>query len=231
MKVLGIITARGGSKGIPGKNIVDLGGKPLIEYTLKAAADSKLMNDFLVSTDDPEIAEVCERLGFPVPFMRPEELAADDTPTLPVLINVLENVEKEYDAVMILQPTSPFRTSADIDKAIEMLEKNGTADSVISVVKVGDNHPARMKQIEKGVLIDPPFAESVEGLRRQELPDLYLRNGAIYLTRTAVLTEKKSIKGDVSLAYVMPEENSVNIDAPLDLIIAEALLSMRMNDE
>ena len=224
MKVLGLIPARGGSKAIPDKNIISVNGQPLIAYTILAAAEAKSLARCIVSTDSERIAAVCRKLGADVPFLRPVELAQDDTPTLPVVLQALNYLKEAYDAVMVLQPTSPLRSSADIDRAVEMLEADPKADSVISVVNVGDNHPARMKFIRDGVLIDPPFAEQMEGQRRQDLPDLYLRNGAIYLTRTSVIREQESLKGKKSLALVMPEIRSVNIDSKIDLVVAEALL-------
>jgi CMP-N-acetylneuraminic acid synthetase len=227
LKVLGLIPARGGSKAIPDKNIVTVNGKPLIAYTILAAAEAKRLTRFIVSTDSERIAAVCLKLGSEVPFLRPTELARDDTPTLPVVLHALDYLKEAYDAVMILQPTSPLRSSDDIDSAVQMLEADPMADSVISVLKVGDNHPARMKFIHDGVLVDPPFAEKIEGQRRQDLPELYLRNGAIYLTRTTVIREQGSLKGKKSLALVMPEIRSVNIDFPIDLVVAEALLRER----
>lgn len=223
MKVLGIIPARGGSKGVPGKNIALLHGLPVIAYSIQAAKASRLSRT-IISTDSEEIARLSLQHGGDVPFLRPAELAKDDTPTLPVLIHALDAIGEAPDAVMILQPTSPLRRGSDIDAAITMLEQNASADSVISVVPVGDHHPARMKMIRDGELIDPPFAELVEGQRRQDLSALYLRNGAIYLTRTGVLRGQKSLKGNRCLAYVMPEERSLNIDTPYDLRLADLIL-------
>ncbi|MBA4388470.1 MAG: N-acylneuraminate cytidylyltransferase [Verrucomicrobia bacterium] len=224
MKVLGIIPARGGSKTVPRKNICLVAGKPLIVYSVECAKRSAGLARCIVSTDSPEIADLCRQAGADVPFLRPAELAGDATPTLPVLLHALDHLTEAYDAVMILQPTSPLRQPGDVDSAIRLLDSDPSADSVISVVKVGDHHPARMKQIRAGVLIDPPFAESMEGQRRQDLSEYYLRNGAIYLTRTQVLRQQGSLKGRKSLAYVMPEERSVNIDGQMDLLLAEALL-------
>lgn len=230
LRILGLITARGGSKGIPRKNIILLGGKPLISYTLEAARQSKFLSRCIVSTDSQEIIEICRKLGADIPFVRPTELAQDDTPTLPVVLHTLDMLQESYDAVMLLQPTNPLRTAEDIDQAIQLLISDPDADSVISVVKVGDNHPARMKQVIDGVLIDPPFAEEVEGQRRQDLPEFYLRDGAIYLTRTKVIYGQHSFKGRRSLAYIMPEERSVNVDGYLDLLLAEAILRERKKE-
>ena len=229
LRVLGVIPARGGSKGLPGKNIAPLAGKPLIAYTIAAARAASRLTRCVVSSDSETILRVAREWGADVPFVRPAELATDEAPALPVVLHALDNVPGPFDAAMILQPTSPLRQPEDIDAAIQLLEDNPAADAVISVVKVGDHHPARMKFIRDGVLVDPPFAELFEGQRRQELPELYLRNGAIYLTRVRVLREERSLKGRRCLAYVMPEERSVNVDGPLDLVLAAALMAPRQN--
>lgn len=229
LRILGLITARGGSKEIPNKNIVELNSKPLISYTIETAKQSKLLDRCIVSTDSHKIMDVCREWGADIPFVRPAELAEDTTPTLPVVLHALDNLPESYDAVMLLQPTNPLRSVEDIDNAIHLLALNNDCDSVISVVQVGDNHPARMKQIKNGLLIDPPFAEEMEGQRRQDLPAYYLRSGAIYLTRTNVIKDQRSLKGKRSLALVVPDERSVNIDGYLDLLLAEAIL--KRNDK
>lgn len=227
LKVLGIITARGGSKGIPKKNIVPLCGKPLLAYTAEAALSAIKLNRTILSTDDPEIAEVGRRYGIDVPFLRPLELARDDTPTILVLqhaVRYFESIGEWFDAVFTLQPTNPLRTSADIDGAIDLLEKS-KSDAVISFVDVGEKHPARMKYIDNdGRVIDPPFSETYEGQRRQELPKIYLREGSVYLTRRDVLMEDNSIKGSDCRAWIVQQERACNIDTPFDLFIAEQLL-------
>jgi CMP-N,N'-diacetyllegionaminic acid synthase len=232
MKVLGIVPARGGSKGIPRKNIAPLLGKPLLAYTAEAALAARRLSRVVLSTDDEEIAGVGRRCGLDVPFLRPPQLARDDTPTLPVLQDVMRKLEvagQEYEAVFTLQPTTPLRRPEDIDGAIELLERSG-ADSVISFVDVGEKHPARMKFIAAdGRVIDPPFAERYEGQRRQELPKLYLREGSIYVTRRAVLMEQNSLKGVDCRAWLIPPERSCNIDTPFDLFLAEQLLRYRVH--
>lgn len=227
MKVIGIIPARGGSKSVPHKNIRPLGGVPLIAYTIRAAQASRRLARTIVSTDSAEIASVCRDHGAEVPFIRPASLAQDDTATLPVLLHALDQLTVSYDAVMILQPTSPMRTPEDIDRSIELLLATPEADAVISVVRVGDHHPARMKKIENGWLVNPPFAELAEGMPRQALPAFYLRNGAIYLTRVSILRGQQSLQGRHCLPYIMPEERSVNIDAEMDFLLAEVLLSRK----
>jgi len=228
MRVLGIVTARGGSKGIPRKNIALLKGKPLLYYTAQAALSAKTLSRIVLSTDDQEIADVGRKCGLEVPFMRPVELARDDTPTIPVLQSVVRyliNAGSSYDAVLTLQPTHPLRRASDIDGAIQLLTSSG-ADSVISFVNCGEKHPARMKLIDPdGRVIDPPFAETCEGQRRQDLSQLFLREGSIYLTRTAVLMESDSLKGRDCRAWIIPPERACNIDTPFDLWLAEQLLA------
>lgn len=223
MNILGLIPARGGSKGVPGKNIKSLAGKPLILYTIEAALASSLAT-CIVSTDDPAIAKIAKNAGASVPFMRPEELATDTAKSLDVVKHALllmeEREGRRFDAVMLLQPTAPFRNSGDIDFAIQLLESNPLADSVISVVNVEAHHPARMKYIEDGRLVDPSFAEAYESQNRQELTPMYIRNGAIYLTKRESLLNN-SFKGKICLAYVMPSDRSSNIDTIEDFEYAE----------
>lgn len=226
MKVLGIVTARGGSKGIPRKNLALLAGKPLLAWTAETALRSGLAR-VVLSTDDEEIAEVGRALGLEVPFLRPPELALDTTPTVPVLQDVVRRLEAagdRHEAVFTLQPTNPLRTVNDIAGAIALLEHSG-ADSVISFVEVGERHPARMKLVDaEGRVSDPAFAEQFEGQRRQDLPPLWLRDGAVYLTRRDVLVDQGSLKGQDCRAWKMPQERACNIDTPFDLWLAEQLL-------
>lgn len=226
MRVLGIIPARGGSKGLPGKNIKLLNGIPLIAYTIKEAIKSKL-EECIVTTDSEEIASISRLYGGNVPFIRPIEIATDNASSIDVVLHALnfmkEHKNKEYDAIMLLQPTTPFRDSEDINQALDLLIKSD-ADSVISVTSVGGTHPARMKFIKDGNLIDPPFVEEFEGQNRQELKPMFIRNGGIYLTRINTI-KNGSFKGDISKAYVMPEKKSVNIDNIDDFEFAEWLMT------
>ena len=160
MKILGVIPARGGSKGVPRKNIKYLGNIPLIGHTIMAALESNIYK-LVVSTEDDEIAEISLKLGANVPFKRPIQLAQDNSSSIDVAINALLQSEKiyneEYDAIMMLQPTTPFRNKNDINNSIDILNNNSDADSVISVVNVEGHHPARMKYINNNILIDPDF--------------------------------------------------------------------------
>lgn len=226
-RVLGVIVARGGSRGVPRKNVQPLGGLPLIAHTIAAAERSPSVTRTIVSTDDEEIAGVAAAHGGEVPFRRPGHLASDDAGPIEVLQHALHAVEDAgddaYDALLLLQPTSPFRTADDIEGAIGLLVGTG-ADSVISVVDVGGHHPARMKWLEGDRLVDPPFCEMYENQPRQQLRPMFIRNGAIYLTRRDVLL-RGSLKGSDSRAWVMPRERSVNVDDLHDLRFAEWLLA------
>jgi len=227
LRVLGVALARGGSKGIPRKNIALLAGKPLLAYTAIPALTARRLSRVILSTEDEEIAAVGRQFGLDVPFMRPADLARDDTPAVAVIEHAVCELERRgdrYDAVFILQPTNPLRRPEDIDGAIELLDQTG-ADSVISFVEVGDAHPARMKYIDTdGRAVDPPFAEASEGQRRQDLPRLYLRDGSVYVTRRDVLVNHRSLKGRDCRAWLMPRDRACNIDEPTDWIIAEALV-------
>lgn len=231
-KVLAVIPARGGSKGVPHKNVRIVCGKPLIAYTIETAlAARRLFHRIVVSTDDPQIADVARSLGAEVPFMRPPDLADDKTPMVPVLQHTVRFVEEQdgttLDWIMLLQPTAPFRTVEDIEEALR-IACDGECDAVISVVQVFSVHPILMKRIENGLLV--PFCiEEKEGTRRQDYqPPAYMRNGGIYLTRRDVLLERSSIWGSITKPYVMPPERSIGIDSELDLKLVEMLVTERL---
>jgi len=228
LRVLGIVPARSGSKGIPGKNLRVLRGKPLLQYTAESALAARRLTRVILSTDHEEIAALGRRCGLEVPFLRPAALADDDSPMLPVVqhaIRWLEAQDEYFDAACVLQPTNPLRRPDDIDGAIELLERTG-ADSVISFVDAGEKQPARMKFVTAdGRVIDPPYAEQFEGQPRQQLPRVYLREGSIYLTRTAVVMEQNSFKGSDCRAWIVSEDRACNIDTTYDLFIAEQLLA------
>tara|TARA_B100000674_G_C37695696_1_gene848116 strand:+ start:150 stop:851 length:702 start_codon:yes stop_codon:yes gene_type:complete len=228
--VLAVIPARGGSKGVPRKNLQNICGKPLIAYSIEAAKGVSRLTDIIVSTEDEEIAQVAVDHGADVPFMRPAELAEDLTPTFPVIMHALEQMEAaraaEYDAVLLLQPTCPLRTAAHIDTAIDMLLSEN-CDSVVSVLEVSNTHPFRMKRLVGNRLINY-IDQGFEDMRpRQVLPKVYLRNGAIYLNRRQSLIGTQALVGDHCLGMVMDEEESVNIDGRLDLILAESMMQDR----
>lgn len=225
-KTLAVITARGGSKGIPGKNIKMIAGKPLIAWSIAAADESQYLTRCIISTDYPDIIEVAKKYGGDVPFQRPDELAQDTTPHLPVMqhaVNwVKENNGEEYDYIMILHPTSPMRTGEDIDNCIKKIVDTD-ADSVISMVELANFSLKKLKKIENDLILPLVEEEGTSSSRRQELSKIYKRNAALYLTKTEVLMAG-DLFGKISRPYIMPEERSVDIDASIDFTIAECLL-------
>lgn len=231
MNVLGLIPARGGSKGIPRKNIADLGGKPLIAWTIAAALQTPGLSRIVVSTDDDEIAGIARQWGAEVPFLRPVDIASDGAAALPVITHAVEHLARhdgwQADAVAYLQPTSPFRRSADIAAALELLGDAAT-ETVVSVVRVPHNMQPNslMRLAADGSLVfaAPPTERK---FRRQDKGEvLFGRNGpAILLSRAAVFAS-----GDIYGARIMPLEmdrlNSLDIDEPLDLDMARAVLPL-----
>lgn len=230
LRVLGIIPARGGSKGVPRKNIRLLRGKHLIGYSIESALGSGYLTDILVSTDDAEIASISESYGATV-LKRPQSLAQDKTPMLPVLQHGLTQAEalngSRYDYIMILQPTAPMRTAIDIDNAIKVVMEEG-CDSLVSLYQVEDCHPSRMYTIDNGLLMK--VMSEPDGALRQALPAVYHRNGSIYLMSRALLMEKGEIVSNSSYPYVMPAERSLNIDTELDLEYAEFIFQRQLGD-
>lgn len=225
MRVLGIVPARGGSKGIPGKNVRPLGGKPLLAHTAEAALAARRLSRVVLTTDDEKIAEVGRSCGLEVPFLRPAELARDDTPTLPVLQHAVAELEKtgdRFDAVCLLQPTSPFRRAGDIDGCIELLETEGL-DAVVSVLAVPPEHnPHWVYFRDGGGLLRLATGEDQPIPRRQELPPAFHRDGSVYVTRRDVLMEGNSLYGR-RLGGFLADSRSVNLDTPADWERAERL--------
>jgi N-acylneuraminate cytidylyltransferase len=226
VEVIGVIPARGGSKGVPGKNIRLLAGVPLIAYTIRAALECSLITDVVVTTDDPEIQSIALEYGAQAPFLRPAELATDRALAIPTLQHAVREMEgrrkKEYDYVAMLQPTTPLRTSSDLDEALGRLISSD-ADGIISVIDVDNWHPMKMKKFVGDRMVDyekPP----VENPPRQTLPPVYMVNGAVYATRRDVFMTRSTFQGDYCLGHKMPPERSVNIDAELDFVVAEYLL-------
>jgi len=227
-KVLCIIPARGGSKGVHRKNIRNLGNKPLIQWTIDEAKKSKYIDRIIISTEDKEIEEVCTNIEAEV-IKRPIELASDDSPTIDSILytlNILEDDEGyKPDYVMLLQCTSPFRTVTDIDVSIETLlnnEKNNK--SLISVAK--EEHPPWwLKSINTdGTLKDFILYDKKQFSRRQSFPPVYRLNGAIYICDTYELKKNRSFESDKTLAYVMDSNSSMDIDTEEDLSLAENIL-------
>jgi CMP-N-acetylneuraminic acid synthetase len=228
VNVLGVVPARGGSKGIPHKNLTTLAGRPLLAYTVNAVRRSRRLSRCIISTDDANIADAARALGLEVPFLRPPELASDDAPMLPVLQHAareIANAGWAVDAVVLLQPTSPLRGAEHIDAAIDLLESTG-ADSVVSVVEVPHQfNPVSVMCLEDGRL--RPFVDGPLITRRQDKPKVFARNGpAVLAVRTRVL-ESGSLYGDDCRPLVMTAAESLDIDGPEDLALADVLLQKR----
>lgn len=218
--VLAIVPARGGSKGIPGKNIADVAGLPLIAWTLRATAACPIIDQVVVSTDDAEIAEVARAHGGNVPFLRPLRLAQDETPALDVVKHALLEVG-DFSYVVLLQPTSPTRTWLDIEQAVRACVDSG-APACVSVSPVGKS-PYWMYFLEGQRL--QPVLPTVAANRRQDLPPVYVLNGAIYVARWDWLRCQDSFVGEDTIAYVMSAKRSFDIDRPEDLEAAAAFLA------
>jgi CMP-N,N'-diacetyllegionaminic acid synthase len=228
MQTLGVIPARGGSKGVPGKNLRALAGRPLLAYTADAALGSRRLSRVVLSTDDEAIAEAGRALGLDVPFIRPADLALDATPMLPVLqhaVSAMTTAAFAPEAVVLLQPTSPLRRAEHIDAALELLDSGG-ADSIVSVVEVPHQFsPLSVMTLVNGRL--KPFADGPTITRRQDKPRVYARNGpAVLATRTAVLAGG-SLYGDDCRPFVMDARTSIDIDDAHDFDYAEYLLRQR----
>jgi|WetSurMetagenome_2_1015567.scaffolds.fasta_scaffold21902_4 CMP-N,N'-diacetyllegionaminic acid synthase len=219
MKILGIIPARGGSKGVPGKNSKLLAGKPLIQYTIEAAQNSELLTDTIVSTDSSEIAHLAALLGAEVPFIRPDSLATDTASSIDVVQHAVEFLKTQgriYDAVCLLQPTCPFREKGFIDQAINKFAKAGT-DSLISVLPLPEQfNPHWIFEMTAGDHLVLATGEKEIIKRRQELPQAYYRDGSVYLTLTQVITDRNSLYGETITYLVSEKLYHVNIDTPED---------------
>lgn len=228
-RTLGLIVARGQSERVPGKNMRMLGGKPLIAHTFEAARFAESLDRVVLSTDSPEIAGLARRHGIEVPFLRPAALADARSHVIDTALHALawlaDRETYVADYIMLLQPTSPFRTAADIDSAVRMAERaDGAAPAVVGVT-LADSHPFLMREIDtQGRLRSLPGA----GTWRQDLPPVYAVNGAIYLVRLPCLLQERCWCPERSLAYVMPPERSIDIDTEFDLELAEQLLQTRI---
>ena len=224
MKVLGIIPARAGSKGIPGKNMVVIQGKPLIYYSISVAQKAQTLDHFFVSTDGSEIRDVCSEYTDQV-WMRPENLARDESNISDVIRYHLEELKKQGqtpDIIVLIQPTSPLRRARDIDECVGRLQ-NSKANSIISVSSLEDHHPSRLYRLDsRGAMesLDPDHEQTP----RQDLETLYQRNGCIYACKTEAFLKHRHIMASPQISYIMPSEDYLNIDTPRDLQLAEIMI-------
>lgn len=227
-KILAFIPARAGSKGVKNKNIKELAGKPLIAYTIEEAIKSNLFEDIIVSTDSEEIADIARHYGASTPFLRPKELATDYSPTIDAIfhcVDYMKNNEKEYDAIMLFQPTSPLRRVHHIKEAYELfLQKS--ADFVVSICEC-DHSPLWTNTIDLDLRMDNFLRDEIKNIRRQEFTQYYRLNGAIYIAKVRSLRKEKSFFGNNSYAYIMDKSSSIDIDTIDDLEFAEFIIEKK----
>ncbi len=232
--VLGIIPARGGSRGLPGKNIREMCGMPLIAWTVEQALSSRYLDRVIVSTDDNEIAEISERYGAEVPFLRPEELAGDCTPMIDVILHAVDfykNKDMTFDCIALMEPTSPLRRIDDIDRAIEKLIRHeAEADSLVSVGEVSLEHPSIMKRITRGY-VKPYEAGTGIITRRQELDRVFFPYGVIYLSKTETLLECRTFYQQRTIPFFIERWQNYEVDDIYDFVCIEAVMSLMLNKQ
>jgi len=225
-KVLGLVIARGGSKGLPGKNLLKLGGISLTARAVKAGLNSRYIDDVIISTDAHDIAKDAQDNGCEVPFMRPAELASDTAKSIDVIRHSLETLQKsgrEYDIFVLLQPTTPFRTAGHIDDCLELYVKND-ADSVVSVTEA-EHHPLWMNTLPDDMSMKNFMRPEAENRNRQELQAQYRINGGVYAVSCEFLLKTGKLYSAKSYAYLMSAEDSIDIDTELDYKIAKAVIN------
>lgn len=231
-KILCVVPARGGSKGLPGKNIKQLIDKPLIAWSIEQGLGSKYVNEVIVSTESEEIAEIARKYGARVPFLRPAFLAQDNSSTADVLIHLIVELEKigeSFDYILLLEPTSPLREVVDIDKAFEQLLSIQNAKSIVGISKVESQHPSFSVSLD----IQNCFIQSKNNfkvLRRQEIEELYFYEGSVYISEIETYKEKKNFYHKNALGYIIPKWKSLEIDDEVDFILTEALLLARQKN-
>lgn len=219
---LAVICARGGSKGLPRKNVLELGGKPLVAWSVAAAYAAKRIDKTILSTDDAEIADAARQAGCEVPFLRPPELATDEASIYDVLFHALDQTGGGFDLVVLLQATSPLRRAQDIDACVELCRRDDVP-AVLSVTPAA-KPPHWLYRLDGDMRLIPGVPELQAVGRRQEAPDYYAPNGAVYVAKTDWLQKQRSFAGPDTRAYVMPPWRSVDVDGYLDLVLARAVL-------
>jgi CMP-N,N'-diacetyllegionaminic acid synthase len=227
--IIAIIPARAGSKGLPNKNIRMFCGKPLIGWTIEAGLSSQYIDELIVSTDSQEIAEVARELGAVVPFIRPSELATDIATSMSVIDHALnfykKTFDRTFDYIVLLEPTSPLRTTSDIDDAIAQLLSSPKALAVVGICKTETQHPAFLVEKDSEGFLAGYENNNMQILRRQEISDVYFFEGSIYASETSALLEKKTFYHETTIGYVMPKSRAIEIDDIYDFVMAEALMN------
>jgi len=231
-KIIALIPARAGSKGLPGKNIRPLMGKPLMAWSIEQALSTRYLDRVVVSTDSQEFSEIAKKFGAEVPFLRPAELAVDTAPSIDFIAHAVDFFNKgneTFDYLVLLEPTSPLREAEDINKCIELLIDNPSAKAIVSIARLVSGHP------EFNVVLDGPdgFIRKMNGsadfrvLRRQELKDVYFFDGTLYMSDIPTLLSKRTFYHELTLSYIVPHWKSVEIDDLSDFICCEALMKAR----
>ena len=234
--ILGLIPARGGSKGLPRKNIRPLLGKPLIAWTIEQALTSKYLDKVVVSTDDKEIGEISKKYGAEVPFMRPKELARDNSPTIDVILHTLnwfENAGEKYDYLALLEPTSPLREKDDIENGIKkLIDNENRADSLVSVGEIALEHPFISKEIDERGYVKPFYKVSKTHItRRQDISKAYFPYGVLYLSKVSAIKEYKTFYQERTLPLFIKRWQNYEIDDMWDFICIETILKRAMEKE
>ena len=228
-RVLALITAREGSKGLPGKNIMMVNGKPLIVWSITIAKKSKYIDRLIISTDSKKIANIAKEWGCDVPFIRPDELATDKATSMDVIIhaiNFLNDTDDKYDYLILLEPTSPLRDVEDIDIALEKLYNNKTAVSIASVGKHESTHPRFTSKIDKNGFLTPLFPEIIDS-RRQDLDEEYFLDGTIYISDINELKKRKTFYHEKTIPHVVDRYKVFEVDELMDIYIIEAMMKYR----
>tara|TARA_B100001758_G_scaffold235974_1_gene236598 strand:+ start:134 stop:829 length:696 start_codon:yes stop_codon:yes gene_type:complete len=226
-KILGIIPARGGSKGLLHKNILPFKGKPLIAWTIKQAQESQYIDRLIVSTDDNKIAEISKKYGASVPFIRPAELSNDKANLNDVILHSLNNIKDSYDIIIVLQPTSPLRKTEDIDSGLDFMAYK-KALSVVSICK--SHKPIEWNyHLKKDGIINPVLLQKTQGKNRQQFEKTYTPNGALFMINVEYFKKVNSFYTELTYGYKMPPERSIDIDTELDFFIANAMIDLTKN--
>ncbi len=222
MKVVAVVPARGGSKGFPDKNIAKIEGKTLLEWAVEVGLRSRKVQDVYVSTDSPQYEAIAIRAGAKSVGLRPATLATDTAKTVDVIIDLVAKLPEQYDVVVVLQPTSPLRSPRDIDNVVTLLEKS-KAEAVVSLVRLGEPHPHKLKIISDGV-VQPFLPGTSSEVPRQQLPEVYRLNGAIYAIRTNALWRHRTLLPPATVPYLMDPHLAINIDSVQDWMFLECMV-------
>jgi CMP-N,N'-diacetyllegionaminic acid synthase len=228
--VIAIVPARGGSKGLPGKNTREICGRPLLAWSVRAGLESRYVDEVIVSTDSEDIAQVALKAGAKVPFLRPSELAQDTSTSFDVIVHALDHYKKletQFSYIALLEPTSPMRTAEDVDQALEKLVAHKSATSIVGVCKTESQNPAFLVKISETGLISGYQQTDMPVLRRQDIPDVYFFEGSLYISEVPFLLERKSFYHQRTLACEFPKWKSFEIDDVDDFTIVEALMKQK----